>query len=283
MTRVWVVRLQHRSQCVVTGICPIQFSACFKYIYICSRLFMFMLSFHILCSLVFDCESYFFFPPICIPWFSCTFACTGLTTSCSQACKRASVTKYHYLLTRTSQIKGIECPEGLIIGALAQGIYLVHSCYVNILIIDNRHARHAHPPLHWISSTNPLSVWYWTICAHQVLCQGCSIYMDFVVLYNLCKLIECGHLTWWPMSSRAHKIYISTATGQASRCSWSHPRSRMVAFDNVFQTNLGRQLMLRKSEGNCDYLCNITVLDQSLSHQTVKYVLSAPQSILMKI
>ena len=42
---------QHRSQCVVTGISPIQFSACFEYIYTCSRLFMFTLSSHILLSL----------------------------------------------------------------------------------------------------------------------------------------------------------------------------------------------------------------------------------------
>ena len=42
---------QHRSQCAVTGICPIRFNACFKYIYTCSRLFMFTLSSHILHSL----------------------------------------------------------------------------------------------------------------------------------------------------------------------------------------------------------------------------------------
>jgi hypothetical protein len=42
---------QRRSRCAVTGICPIRFSACFEYIYTCSRLFMFTLSSHILRSL----------------------------------------------------------------------------------------------------------------------------------------------------------------------------------------------------------------------------------------
>ena len=96
---------QRRSRCAVTGICPIRFSACFEYIYACSRLLMFTLFSHILRSLVFDCESYFFFPPIRSPSFSCTFACAGLTTSRSRACERASVTKYQYLLTQTGQIK----------------------------------------------------------------------------------------------------------------------------------------------------------------------------------
>ena len=36
--------------------------------------------------------------------YSCTFACARLTTSHSQACERASVTKYQYVLTQTSQI-----------------------------------------------------------------------------------------------------------------------------------------------------------------------------------
>ena len=45
----WIA--QCRSQCAVTGICPIRFNACFEYIYTCSRLFMFMLSSHILCLL----------------------------------------------------------------------------------------------------------------------------------------------------------------------------------------------------------------------------------------
>ena len=44
------------------------------------------------------------------------------------------------LAGEASSAKGIECPylaEGLIIGAHVQGIYLVHSCYVNIPRIDN--------------------------------------------------------------------------------------------------------------------------------------------------